>query len=403
MGNGIDASTAYDANGNIKKMLQWGALPTGGSAIIDDLDYTYFNNGNKLKAVTHNTVSGPDTDRKLGDFLDHHTGSEDYGYDLNGNMITDQNKIIGTNTGSDIINDESGISYTIFNQPYIIYLKNPGNNPKGNIAYFYKADGSKFSKIVSDFTSGTLVSTKTEYYSNVLYETKTNAYSNRLQLIGHEEGRIRPVYDNAGVLTNMAFDYFIKDHLGNVRMVLTEEEQRDVYPAATLESSGSPIASIVEKDYYSFADVNIVDRSLIPGLPNWHPWNNNGFVYDHPADPGGTNNFIQQLSDKMYRLNSASAKTGPSKLLKVMAGDKLDILCLSYHNVSGGNNTPLVPLDIITGIFNTPGGVLSDKFNASAVAASSGTVVPLLSFLNQSPSNSGNPKAYVNYVFLMNK
>ncbi len=57
-------------------------------------------------------------------------------------------------------------------------------------------------------------------------------------LIGDEAGRIRALYangDTSHIPTGFAYDYFIKDHLGNIRMVLTEEQQQDIYPAATLE------------------------------------------------------------------------------------------------------------------------------------------------------------------------
>ena len=81
---------------------------------------------------------------------------------------------------------------------------------------------------------------------------------------GHEEGRIRAVYANAQIPdlpTNFVYDYFLKDHLGNVRMVLTEEEQRDIYPVASLE----PSKLATEKNYYDiFAFVGIVEKVRSP-------------------------------------------------------------------------------------------------------------------------------------------
>ncbi len=46
----------------------------------------------------------------------------------------------------------------------------------------------------------------------------------RLQFIGMEEGRIRWKMTDS----SFQYDYMLKDHLGNVRMVLTEEEQKDI-------------------------------------------------------------------------------------------------------------------------------------------------------------------------------
>jgi len=40
---------------------------------------------------------------------------------------------------------------------------------------------------------------------------------NHWQFAYHEEGRFRPTLDENGTLANVEADYFIKDHLGNVR------------------------------------------------------------------------------------------------------------------------------------------------------------------------------------------
>jgi hypothetical protein len=44
----------------------------------------------------------------------------------------------------------------------------------------------------------------------------------------------------------------------------------------------------------------------------------------------------------MYRLNAATNRTGLGMLLKVMSGDKINILRKSYYHYSGGgvSNTP---------------------------------------------------------------
>jgi hypothetical protein len=58
------------------------------------------------------------------------------------------------------------------------------------------------------------------------------------------------------------YDYFLKDHLGNVRMVLTEEQKIDHYPTATLEGSGtgSPVEN--EKAYYDINNTYVQNQPM---------------------------------------------------------------------------------------------------------------------------------------------
>lgn len=56
----------------------------------------------------------------------------------------------------------------------------------------------------------------TDYFGGYVYEQDS------LRFISHEEGRIRPIY-KPGEPVQYAYDYFIKDHLGNIRTVLTDK------------------------------------------------------------------------------------------------------------------------------------------------------------------------------------
>jgi len=56
----------------------------------------------------------------------------------------------------------------------------------------------------------------------------------------------------------------LKDHLGNVRMVLTEEQQQDIYPVATLEPTLLP----TETNFYTIDQSKIVPKSGIIGMTN---------------------------------------------------------------------------------------------------------------------------------------
>jgi hypothetical protein len=240
MGDGINASSAYDANGNIKAMKQWG-LKVASSDIIDELTYAYTLNSNKLLSVTESAAIG-NTDHKLGDFTDRQSASADYAYDVNGNLLMDLNKqIYGSNAGG---NYSAGITYNHLNLPWKIQAHPSGG--QGSVTYIYDAVGNKLEKLVHEDVSASNSQVKdntTTYIGGFVYE------NNKLQFLAHEEGRIRmdigwktigctegaepypcdpvpPIWR-----TDSWYDYFIKDHLGNVRMMLTEENKTDIYQA----------------------------------------------------------------------------------------------------------------------------------------------------------------------------
>ena len=75
----LEKSYRYDQNGNIQTLTRKNA--TGGN--MDILAYTY--SGNQLSKVD-------DTGDKTKGFIDGANTGNDYSYDVNGNMVTDQNK-----------------------------------------------------------------------------------------------------------------------------------------------------------------------------------------------------------------------------------------------------------------------------------------------------------------------
>jgi Domain of unknown function (DUF6443) len=124
MGDGINATSAYDANGNIKSMTEKG-LKINVSSNVDQLTYTYPTNSNKLAKVADAIVASDNG--KLGDFKDGTNGTtDDYTYDANGNMNIDNNKAI------------SSIAYNYLNLPSVITITG-----KGSITYTYNAAGNK--------------------------------------------------------------------------------------------------------------------------------------------------------------------------------------------------------------------------------------------------------------------
>jgi RHS repeat-associated protein len=177
----------YDANGNITQLKRYGVIAEQNGqyvhGLMDNLTYQYYDDGNQLKVVQD---AFPDPSFIGNDFRDNtSTGSNEYTYDANGNMITDANKGIT-------------VTYNHLNLPVIVDF---GSNKK--IQYLYSAAGTRIKKTV--ITGSTTV---TQHYAgNIVYN------GSQLEYILTSEGRIR----KEG--TQFKYEYFIKDHLGNVRVI----------------------------------------------------------------------------------------------------------------------------------------------------------------------------------------
>lgn len=378
---------SYDQNGNIIRMSQYG-VKLNTSALIDSLVYGYQNNSNKLSYVTDKVN---DTTTLLGDFKENvNNTSTDYTYDVNGNMIADNNKQI------------SAITYNHLNLPEQVTI--PG---KGTIIYTYDAMGNKLGKATYDDSLETR--TITTYAGSFIYQYRlpVNVVIGRnsdapdtLQFVLMEEGRCRPV--RTGSTDTMYYDYFEKDHLGNVRVVLTDERKQDVYPVATLESNTAALS--VEKEYYSIDNTLIVDETTATGFTTAAGTN----YYNHNGNPPYNNNpdaNTAAQSTKLYRLNgSTGAKTGLGITLKVMAGDKIDLWAKSYYYINAGqspNNNYLISSALTDFImaFASGGAVAEKGITGTALSSSTATTSGLTSLLNGVSTPSGSvPKAYLNWI-----
>jgi len=147
-------------------------------------------------------------------------------------MTQDNNKGIST------------ITYNYLNLPQTITMTG-----KGTISYTYDATGNKLQKKVVDNTNGT--TTTTLYLNVVVYQNDV------LQFIAHEEGRLRINNTNNGYV----YDYFLKDHLGNTRMTITDD-----YSIAT--------HIIDATSYYPFGlTMKVIGKEGIGGLQNKFKYN----------------------------------------------------------------------------------------------------------------------------------
>ncbi len=268
---------------------------------------------------------------------------------------------------------------------------------KGTISYVYDAAGVKLQKITDETTATVVhnetiysperVVTTTTYIGGNVYESKAYpnnstlqtalGYSDKLQFLGNEEGRTRYIAAEGSTPARLEYDYMIKDHLGNVRVLITEEQKVDKYPIATLEDAKLS----TEEKYYTIDAAQIVDVTVMgPNAPSPAYDNDNG-IGNNPSDP----TFESTTSQKMYRVNSTTNKMGLGITLKVMAGDKVDVFGKSHWytpNTSGVPNTAPVVLDILSGLLGAPGSAAAGKATASQLNAITDITTPLSAFLS---------------------
>jgi len=327
----------YDDNGNILNLTRKGVV-AGTIATIDQLTYAYTNSGksNRLQYVSDDV-----NDLGQGDFTDMNEGMDDYDYDANGNMSQDKNKDI----------DAGDITYNHLNLPERIEF---GNNANKTITYTYDAAGIKLRKTVND---NGLVTT-TDYAGGFIYE------NNALQHFAHEEGRVRK---SGG---SLVYDYYIKDHLGNIRMTLTEATDITEY-RATMETS----QEVAEEQLFLNMD-------------------NSRYTYtDGNMTAGG---------EKVSYLNGAVANriVGPGKILAVSPGDEVDMEVYAYYTGTLSNASPTDQGAMLTAVAAAFGGLSS-----SALGTESRSIYELFNtnaaatLVGGSATNPNEPKAYLNYLF----
>jgi RHS repeat-associated protein len=194
---------------------------------IDDLTYTYAPESNLLLKVTDATSSpaGFQDDATDGNLASDTTN--DYAYDVMGNMIVDENK------------DIRRIIYNHLNLPVLIYF-----GERGTITYLYDATGRKVRKVVqNDVLSQNTV---TDYANGFQYENNiiqffptAEGYVSRLTTKIEESGRVVKIPIEELPEDQFTYVYNYTDHLGNIRLSYAQDpdtqqlkivEQNHYYP-----------------------------------------------------------------------------------------------------------------------------------------------------------------------------
>lgn len=255
--------TGYDFNGNIMG-LNRNKVISNGPVNIDNLTYSY--KGNQLTSVTDNASAS----HKAEGFYDV-SNTVDYDYDLNGNLSLDRNKGI------------SQIQYNHLNLPKKIVDQ---NNSMKTIEYIYNANGQKLARKSPE--------NLTTYYSGIFVYEETlegDAVVPRLKYILHPEGMVD--------MASTQYQYFLKDHLGNTRVVVNSDNATlqitNYYPfGLTSQSFQSGI-----DNKYLYNGKELQEDEIGNGMLDWYDYG--ARMYDlllgrfHTQDP---------LSEMYYSLSS---------------------------------------------------------------------------------------------------
>lgn len=339
----IDYSThslAYDKNGNLTNMTQRGVHPVNGAVNMDVLQYNYDSSGNsnRLMRISDGGVAS----YGAGDFEDQTSGSEDYSYDFNGNLTSDANKGIGS------------VTYTHFNKPITVTFTN-GNT----ISYSYDANGNKVQEITTSI-SPSLVK-RTDYVGNFIYEDDTLQYSLT------NEGRT--VYNTT--LNTHKEEFFVKDHLGNIRSVVEVARYDLIDYLATHELASANLENLIFEGIDDVRDTKPGDSGMAANL--------NG--------------------------GDASRRIGTSLLVHVMAGDRISMNVDNYYasyepteddQVDASTMLGSIIGTLTSGAGGFPGSEMHDldMVSNTFTPENFGTFESLIS----PEYDDSKPKAYLNYI-----
>jgi RHS repeat-associated protein len=322
----------YDQQGNIITLNRKGA----NGASLDNLAYNYGSGttlSNRLLKVT-------DAGDKTKGFVDGANTGNDYTYDNNGNLLTDQNKGI--------------ISSIVYN-----FLDLPSQVTKNtNERVFYTYDAMRKKLAQNIYTSAGVLQKTTDYVGDFYYENDT------LKFINHEEGR------TVMVGASPEYQYHLKDHLGNVRTTFTSKDEIEAN-TATLEPAN---ATAEQGKFLRYASAKLVNSSL--------------FDRTNGSSPTQTLGYAQRLN------GSANEKYGLARSISVMPGDVVSAEVYAKYVDPNSSNWNSALATLMNQIATSTAGVVIDGANYST----STSTFPYAGLNGTTGSSGTGPKAYLNWL-----
>jgi RHS repeat-associated protein len=226
-----DVEVSYNANGGISTLKRYGRKDDQGIGLVDDLTFTYAK-GNQLAYVTDS--ADPVMSAGAFDFRDNTI--ETYGliadriYDDCGSLLFDTNKGV------------TMIEYDLLGYPRRVYFSNFGMTE-----YVYSADGVRLKTRhvtpVPKTKTAPLYSTFTLSPSEIMSVDSTEYYGD----FTFEDGAFMRYDFGSGYITpkgtSKLFRYYLKDRLGNIRVVTnrggTFDQTTHYYPYGATQYSST--------------------------------------------------------------------------------------------------------------------------------------------------------------------
>ncbi len=317
----------------------------------DELVYEY-GDGNRLKSVYDGGSNT--TNEAYKHFIDVDNGvNADYTYDPMGRMLNDFNK---------------GFTYSYNILGQVKSVDNGLGNP--DCEFTYDAAGNKLMKKVGNKITYYIGSVEFEGNGTLISVPTPEGIARRRRFIE---------LDNQ----EYAYDYYLTDHLGNVRAIITNENSQDIVDVASMEPN------VLQGELEVFENLT-------------------GPIDTTPDDWAA----MDALNTQVALLSSAGYVVGPSFINKMNTGDKVAVSVESYYESqqtpdNSGQTLTQIFAGMLVNISIQGQGILppGEQGIGAFSNASSAPSTSLSNFLNShiSELDSNSPQSFLVYVFFNNR
>ncbi len=343
----------YDNMGNIITLKRKGR----NNVLIDNLTFDYTDGPlttNKLYKINDAAIN----DANFNDFKDLTGGTVNkYDYDNDGRLIEDLTKKV--NYAYNHLDLPTTITNTIngatLNFIYDASGRKLARTIPGSSTIHYYMDGIESEFVPSVVPNSSLLllnstssnSTSTAPLAPTANSTATASGTYDIKFAATEEGRLRP---KTVAANTYFFDYYLKDHLGNIRVTLTNELPIVTYPVCSVEdrvTTGPTYNNHIQHErlFYTIPPSRI--GTIASGTFDY----NNPTLSSPPtvAQKNLINKKCIQLPNPSTVNNANdSTRIWIPKILKVNSGDKISATINAFYN-----NTNITSPALGNGFFGT--------------------------------------------------